>query len=687
MRFATNTAETHRDTPERAYCLDSFSDADLLDAWSRDQHPQALAALTERYSVMVLSVCRRRCRSDADADDAFQTTFLYLARNSSKIRKPERLAGWLHRVAQRAAVATWKSSQRQSEPMVEPPANPDDPFDRLTARHEAIVLDEELADLPDHYRSALVMHIYEDHPLQYLADHFGTTIGSIRGRLQRGKQMLARRLRHRGVVPVLAYASASTWTATTSSAASASESFIASVGEGSLPTPPVEPALLESLLSQGVRLMPTIYTTAGVLGGTALLAMLAMTADPSNGQSSDSRPTLAVAPAEIGEAGTNVLAQFQAAATQAGASDGAGAATASGTAPAAAGTGSFGTAGGGLGGGQPAPAMVWENRPVVPTPTTKVAEKASEALDEESAFAIDTTLSELPGKISEETGVPVLVDERGVKFARVAMADQPVQYQANNVPLRTALRTMLRPHGLRIVVEDEGLVITADPTALVHQGIGTSRWINVDQEAAEAITDQLRRPVALEFIDLPLRDAIDTIQSDFDVPILIDARALEDIGLDSDTPVTLTISGVKLQSALELMLADLELVATLQGESLVITTTEAEESKLLHRVYWLEGTGIAADDETALIELITTTISPDIWYEMGGPSTMAPLRSSRPALLISTSFAAHQSIEKLFETLRESHFGVDPVLERVQVPASQNGGDGFGGGQGGGGFF
>ena len=72
---------------------DQMSDADLLDAWNQDQLQAALAELINRYSVMVLSVCRRGCRGEADAEDAFQSTFLYLSRNSKNIRQPERLPG------------------------------------------------------------------------------------------------------------------------------------------------------------------------------------------------------------------------------------------------------------------------------------------------------------------------------------------------------------------------------------------------------------------------------------------------------------------------------------------------------------------------------------------------------------------------------------------------------------------
>ncbi len=697
MKLATKTTDTRLEPQPRGYApsepaMGSLTDADLLDGWSRDQHPAALAALAERYSVMVLSVCRRRCRTEADAEDAFQTTFLYLASNGHKIRQPERLAGWLQRVAQRAAVATTKSSKRETEPMVEPPADPDDPLDRLTQRHEAIVLDEELAELPEHYRSALVMHVYEGRPLQYLAEHFGTTMGSIRGRLQRGKQLLARRLRHRGVVPILAFAAANALTVSASSAVQASESFIKTTGEGPLPDPPIDTALLESLLAQGVRLMPSIYTVAGVVAGSALLVFALTSSGPTHGQSGNGQSTLTLSAAPeaavMGQIGPTVTAAGNAASTNVATANGV---TANSVKAAIAKVQQGGVTGG-FGGGM-TPPLVWTDKPVIPTPTTKIARQVNEALDADTTLNMADPLSELSARISEVAGIPVFFDDRGVGFAEVDLEGVNVRFDQANVPLRAALRSILKPHGLRAVVEDEGLVITADPSALVHQGIGTTRWINVDEEAEKKIAASLDEETQLELLEMPLLDAIQTISETHHLPMLIDRRALDEIGLSDDAPVTLTIAGVKLQSALNIMLSDLDLVVTVRGETLLVTTAESESLKLLGRIYWLESTGIAAGDYQTIVEMIQSSIEPDTWEEMGGPSTIAPLGSSRPGLLISTTYQVHQSIDRLIQTLRESHFGVDPVLERVQVPSSQNlnygggggGGGGFGGG--GGGFF
>src|ERR1051326_1327308 len=79
------------------------SDHDLLQRYVTTQDESAFALLVKRHGAVVLGLCWRILRHHQDAEDAFQATFLVLARKAGMIRKSESIAGWLHSVAFRAA--------------------------------------------------------------------------------------------------------------------------------------------------------------------------------------------------------------------------------------------------------------------------------------------------------------------------------------------------------------------------------------------------------------------------------------------------------------------------------------------------------------------------------------------------------------------------------------------------------
>jgi tetratricopeptide (TPR) repeat protein len=103
--------------------------------------------------------------------------------------------------------------------------------------------------------------------------------------------------------------------------------------------------------------------------------------------------------------------------------------------------------------------------------------------------------------------------------------------------------------------------------------------------AEQKIIDELDNETRMTFFDTPLKDVIDTIKGQHNIPIIIDERALTDIGFDSSMSVNIDLKGISLRSGLKLMLRSLGLTYVINDEVLKITTPEAAESELIVRTY------------------------------------------------------------------------------------------------------
>src|SRR6476659_4554811 len=89
------------------------SDGDLIRRFCVSRSKDAFAAIVQRHGPMVLGVCRRILRDPHDADDAFQATFLVLARKAGSLARPEELANWLYGVACRTAARAKAEAARR----------------------------------------------------------------------------------------------------------------------------------------------------------------------------------------------------------------------------------------------------------------------------------------------------------------------------------------------------------------------------------------------------------------------------------------------------------------------------------------------------------------------------------------------------------------------------------------------
>ncbi|PQO29552.1 hypothetical protein DTL21_26235 [Bremerella cremea] len=103
--------------------------------------------------------------------------------------------------------------------------------------------------------------------------------------------------------------------------------------------------------------------------------------------------------------------------------------------------------------------------------------------------------------------------------------------------------------------------------------------------AEQKIFQQLDAETKIQFIDTPLEEVVGYLKTLHGIEIQIDNRALEDMGLTSDMPVTRNIEGISLRSALRLMLKELELTYIVANEVLMITTQDEADAELITKVY------------------------------------------------------------------------------------------------------
>jgi RNA polymerase sigma factor (sigma-70 family) len=177
------------------------TDGELLTRFARERDGNAFAALVERHGPMVFGVCRRVLANTQDAEDAFQATFLVLARKAGGIRTPDLLGNWLYGVASRTAA---KARVRAARRRLREHAMPD--LTAAVAPAEAgwddlrPVLDEEIARLPTRYRVPFVLCYVEGLTNAEAARRIGVPKGTVLSRLAWARQRLRTRLARRGVV-------------------------------------------------------------------------------------------------------------------------------------------------------------------------------------------------------------------------------------------------------------------------------------------------------------------------------------------------------------------------------------------------------------------------------------------------------------------------------------------------------
>jgi RNA polymerase sigma factor (sigma-70 family) len=197
-RHNVDPAETDGD-PGDAELLARFLEGEPADS------ELAFRELMVRHGPMVMGVCRNVLHNEQDAEDAFQASFLALARKGDTIRDRSILAGWLYEVAYRIAIRARASAVRRKEQermSVAMSVIIDAPEHENAAAWNELrpVLHDEVNRLPEKYRLPVILSYLEGKSNEEVARVLAWPVGTVKGRLSRARDLLRSRLTRRGMV-------------------------------------------------------------------------------------------------------------------------------------------------------------------------------------------------------------------------------------------------------------------------------------------------------------------------------------------------------------------------------------------------------------------------------------------------------------------------------------------------------
>ncbi len=246
------------------------SDVELLARFAGLRDEAAFAELVARHGPMVWAACRHLLPNPADAEDAFQVTFLALARSAGTVRAGSAVGGWLHGVAVRAAAKLRRSAarrRRREEKVAGPVA--DRPVPDAAWGAALAAFHEEVARLPDAQRAAIVLCDLEGIRPADAAVRLGVPEGTLHSSLSRARRRLLARLAGRGIAPAAAVGVGAS-AAVGAVPAGLVGRVVASAGAGAASVPPAVLELLAEVTPMTVNRAKMIAAAALVAGGLAV---------------------------------------------------------------------------------------------------------------------------------------------------------------------------------------------------------------------------------------------------------------------------------------------------------------------------------------------------------------------------------------------------------------------------------
>ncbi|MCA8998182.1 MAG: RNA polymerase sigma factor [Planctomycetaceae bacterium] len=648
---------------------ESFTDAELLAEFLRQRNEDTFRRIVQRYGTMVYAVSLRIVRDHQMAEDVVQATFLVLASQARKIRRRQSLSSWLHGTALRIGKKALRRRHRLKEtPLPLEIPKQSDPIEEIGHAFEQQVLDEELQRLPSHYRDAILLHYFEGQTYEQTATTLGVTVGTIEGRIKRGKRELQIRLARRGVGIGIVFTLVSS-SCEIAQAALSSELTTTIVQNGiamTQGTPFTPTCSSEAAWLAGKEAM-MLTSTKLVLAGCALALAVttgwvgqSLWAGDGDGLASREDPHLIGT--EVQQASPEGLVQFDSDSNNQ----------------------------------QPDrfSRIRKELKNAFPQTKTNIVlldngptdadiHKANETLNRIVTVEFSNApLREALQHISKQYQLNIVLVEDDIPD----VANIEIDASVSEETLGTALKQMLHEHDLDFYQARDVLVVTTKERARVInqskaewspelQALSPEQRRKLSEGASAAdllrlaaekrgdvsvrvgetaetskIYDAFSQRTSFEFPGNPLRDVIDFVSQQHAINIVFD---LANTDIDPETlEVELVLSGVSFRSAMNLLLGTYDLGYIVRDEVLVITTKEKAEKFLETRIYNLRLVNPEKDwdeDGETLAELITQTTGQSAW---DGKTHTATYFDGN--IVVRQTEAVHKEISDLLKSMQTS---------------------------------
>ncbi|QDU41912.1 Regulatory protein BlaR1 [Symmachiella dynata] len=213
-------------------------------------------------------------------------------------------------------------------------------------------------------------------------------------------------------------------------------------------------------------------------------------------------------------------------------------------------------------------------------------------------------------------------------------------------------------------VHQQILELLADLRSVLNPPGEKTAELTTREKNEQAIRKALASPTEVDFQDQPLTDVVLYLEDLHNIQTIVDDVALNDEGISTDTPISLTLAGIPLQKVLRLMLGPIKLQAVPYGEVLLITTASRAKELQIVRIYDVSDVPFGQDPKV-LAATIQSTVAPGSWKGAKGGGAIAPFSGSilRPEnqidpfrvnnlLIVRQTEQGHEQVAALLKQLR-----------------------------------